>query len=70
LPRATFDGSLPSGSFERVQRIIIGETCTFPGVGDAPSITGKVTTACVVEPEKAAYVGVTTADGTSIIKAP
>ena len=67
---ATFDGSLPSASFERVQRIIIGETCTFPGTQGAPAIAGKVTTACVVEPEKAAYVGVTTADGTSIIKAP
>ncbi len=64
---ATFDGSLPSETFDGLSsRIQIDETYDFYDVGEH-GLTGTVTYASVVESEKAAYVAVTGADGTSQI---
>jgi hypothetical protein len=68
---ATFDGSLPSVTFEKVQPIVIGEDFTFPSAEGGAPLTGKVTSAVVVEAEKSAYVAVTTSDAAShLVKAP
>jgi hypothetical protein len=68
----TFDGSLPSESFDGNRRVMIGETYVFEGVknlaGDGDLIA-TVTTASVLEPEKQAYIGVTDQDGRSQILA-
>jgi hypothetical protein len=69
---ATFDGSLPSETFHgATSRVVIGETYKFEGIGPRGDMIAKVTTATVVEPEKAAYLGVTSTDGVSqIIRQP
>jgi hypothetical protein len=64
---ATFDGSLPSETFDgRRGRVSIGETYFFEGIGEAGTI-GTVTTATVAESEGKAYIGITVHDGHSQI---
>jgi SEC-C motif len=62
----TFDGSLPSESFDRNSRVVIGETYLFHGVkspsGDG-DLVATVTTATVPEAEKNVYIGVTDLSG-------
>ena len=69
---ATFDGSLPSETLHgATSRVVIGETYKFEGIEPHGDMIARVTTAMVVEPEKAAYLGVTSTDGVSqIIKQP
>jgi hypothetical protein len=63
----TFDGSLPSEAFGVASsRVKIGETYFFQGVGEK-GLIGTVTYASVHESEKAAFIAVTAADGTSQI---
>ena len=53
----TFDGSLPSETFnDNPQRLIIGETYFFEDIGDK-GLTATVTTATVSETEKIMYIG-------------
>ena len=67
----TFDGSLPSDSLDGKPRAMIGETYLFEGVknlsGTDGDLMATVTTASVMESEKAAYIGVTDQAGLSCI---
>jgi len=64
---ATFDGSLPSESFnDNPQSCIIGRTYFFEDIGEN-GIVGTVTCASVNEPEKKIHYGITTEDGSYII---
>ncbi|MDO8483266.1 MAG: SEC-C metal-binding domain-containing protein [bacterium] len=62
----TFDGSLPSISFGRDERLIIGETYHFDG-NDGNGIIGTVTAATVSETEKNIICAVQVRNGQSII---
>ncbi len=67
----TFDGSLPSESLDGKPRAIIGEAYLFAGIKDLSGSDGDlvatVTTAAVMESEKAAYIGVIDQAGRSYI---
>ena len=67
----TFDGSLPSESLDGQTRAVIGEIYLFEGIknfsGADGDLVATVTTAAVMESEKAAYVGVTDQAGRSCI---
>jgi hypothetical protein len=64
---ATFDGSLPSETFDcPSSRVQIGETYDFYDLGEH-GLIGTVTSASVLESEKAAYIVVSDANGTSQI---
>ena len=66
----TFDGALPSSILDRTSRIIIGEHLAFTN-DKGENLIGLVTTACVLEPEAAAYVGVAVEQGANhIVKVP
>jgi hypothetical protein len=66
---ATFDGSLPSdnSSEPTKRRAIVGETYLFENVGGHEDMVGTVTSATVIEQEKAAYIAITRAQGGSVI---
>lgn len=67
----TFDGSLPSESLAGKPRVFIGETYLFQGVkntsGTDGGLVATVTSATVLECEKASYLGVTDQAGRSCI---
>lgn len=64
---ATFDGSLPSRlKGNPYDRIIIGESYFFEGIGGDKGEIATVTSACVNEKEKIAYIG--TSDGRVLTK--
>ncbi len=63
----TFDGSLPSETYNASSsRVIIGQTYFFDSIGDNGTL-GTVTTATVNIPEKAAYIAIFTPDKQSLI---
>ena len=64
---STFDGSLPSEQSGEYRRVQIGETYLFEDVGSPDGTVGTVTSATVNEPEKLAYIAITTNKGTSQI---
>ena len=65
---STFDGSLPSEALHGEQnRVLIGETYHFAGIGGEDGMIAKVTRASVNEAEKAVYVGT---DNGSILSYP
>lgn len=68
----TFDGSLPSDSRDGKPRVMIGETYQFEGVKSLSGTTeadlvATVTSATVLESEKAVYIGVTDQAGRSCV---
>ena len=66
---ATFDGSLPSEQSGELagQRVQIGKTYLFEGVGGPQGTLGTVTSATVNEKERLAYIGIIRAQGGSVI---
>jgi hypothetical protein len=68
----TFNGTLPSEAFgkEPPKRVIIGETYDFSN-SEEEKVIGTVTSATVIEPEKAAYIAIATPDkGSHLLKYP
>lgn len=63
---STFDGRLPSESLGGQPPVNIGETYRFPQ-SDGTEIVGTITTATVIESERAVAVVVRTTDGKSLI---
>lgn len=65
---ATFNGELPAEVFNGARAPVkLGQSYCFEGIGVEGGVTGAVTTATVVESEKAAYIGIRTSDGRSMI---
>jgi hypothetical protein len=64
---STFDGSLPAPTFEgALPPVQIGETYFFEGI-EGEGVVGKVTSACVIEPEQSALISITTPDGRGML---
>lgn len=66
---ATFDGSMAAPTLRgELPPVIIGQTYNLEGAGEnGEDVVGTVTTAIVLEPEKEVMIGVSCADGRSML---